>query len=224
MLLLCFCLAFPMEMLAEILTAAPVEIASATVAVQRRKKSSKKRTTSRRRSRGSRSRAATAPKTNFDKVMTENRAVLTEATDAEQAGQKVEESVLRAHVKYLSDDLLEGRSPGGRGGFLAAKYIAAQFEALGLEPAADHSYLQLVQMIGSRPDPTNKLTVKTGAGATDYKFADEFVAGSDLEQTEVARTRNDTLARPEVEHIPETTGRANVQTARLAAGTQGYLD
>ena len=185
MLLLCFCLAFPIEMLAEILTAAPVEIASATVAVQRRKKSSKKRTTSRRRSRGSRSRAATAPKTNFDKVMTENRAVLTEATDAEQAGQKVEESVLRAHVKYLSDDLLEGRSPGGRGGLLAAKYIAAQFEALGLEPAADHSYLQLVQMIGSRPDPTNKLTVKTGAGATDYKFADEFVAGSDLEQTEV---------------------------------------
>src|SRR5258708_17403317 len=40
-----------------------------------------------------------------------------------------------AHLKYLADDLLEGRGPGTRGGLLAAKYIAAQFEAMGLEPA-----------------------------------------------------------------------------------------
>ena len=119
-------------------------------------------------------------------VMSENRAVLTEATDAEQAGQKIEESVMRAHVKFLADDLLEGRGPGARGGLLAAKYIAAQFEALGLEPAADQSYFQLVQMIGSRPDSMNKLTIKTGANSMDLKSGDEFVAGSDVEQTEVA--------------------------------------
>jgi hypothetical protein len=32
-----------------------------------------------------------------------------------------------AHVRFLADDLLEGRSPGARGGDLAAKYIATQF-------------------------------------------------------------------------------------------------
>src|ERR1041384_981984 len=43
----------------------------------------------------------------------------------------IKESVLRAHIKYLSDDLLEGRGTGATGGELATKYIAAQLEALG---------------------------------------------------------------------------------------------
>ena len=43
----------------------------------------------------------------------------------------INENTLRAHIKYLSDDLMEGRGPGARGGELAAKYIAAQLEALG---------------------------------------------------------------------------------------------
>lgn len=183
-LLLCLGLALPCDLLAAALAVTPAEIAPAPTAVQRRKKTTtKKRTTRRRRGRA---RATTPPKTSFDKVMTDNRAILNEATDSEHAGQKIDESTLRAHIKFLSDDLLEGRGPGSRGGMMAAKYIAAQFEALGLEPAADHSYFQLVQMIGSRPDPANRLTIKTGSGSTDFKFADDFVAGSDVEQTEVA--------------------------------------
>ncbi len=141
----------------------------------------------RRTSRRSRRRApAAAPRASFDKVMSENRGLVNEATDAENASQRIDESTLRAHVRFLADDLLEGRGPGARGGLLAAKYIAAQFEAMGLEPAAaDRSYFQQVQMIGSRPDPSSRLVVKGGGGETDLKFGDEFVAGSDLEQTEV---------------------------------------
>src|SRR5881296_4316887 len=57
-----------------------------------------------------------------------------------------------AHLKYLADDLLEGRAPATRGGELAAKYIAAQFEALGLEPAGpDGSYFQPVALVGMTP-------------------------------------------------------------------------
>jgi hypothetical protein len=41
---------------------------------------------------------------------------------------------LRAHVQFLSSDLLEGRANGTRGQHLAAEYIAAQFARLGLEP------------------------------------------------------------------------------------------
>ncbi len=144
---------------------------------------------SRRRGRGRVSRraaVATVPRASFDKVMSENRGLVNETTDAENAGTKIEENTLRAHVKYLADDMLEGRSPGGRGGLLAAKYIAAQFEALGLEPATpDRGYFQQVQMIGSRPDPSSRLVVKSSAGDAELKFADEFVGGSDLEQTEI---------------------------------------
>src|ERR1700689_5342840 len=45
---------------------------------------------------------------------------------------------IRAHVKFLADDLLEGRGPGLRGAELAAKYIATQFALAGLQPAGDN--------------------------------------------------------------------------------------
>ena len=138
------------------------------------------------RARSRRGAAAATPRPAFDKIMSANRALLSEATDAESASSQIEESKLRAHVKYLADDLLEGRGPGSRGGMLAAKYIASQFEALGLEPAAaDRSFFQQVQMIGTRTDPSTKLAVKSDSAAAEFKFGDEFVAGTDLEQAEI---------------------------------------
>jgi hypothetical protein len=53
----------------------------------------------------------------------------------------------RAHMAFLADDMLEGRGTGTRGHELAARYIAAQFEALGLNPAGDHgTYYQRVPL------------------------------------------------------------------------------
>ena len=70
--------------------------------------------------------------------------------------------LVRAHLEFLADDALEGRAPGTRGGATAAKYIATQFERLGLEPAGDSgTYFQRVPIIALTPEPA--LTV---AGAT----------------------------------------------------------
>jgi Zn-dependent M28 family amino/carboxypeptidase len=67
----------------------------------------------------------------------------------------VDAKVLRAHLEFLADDALEGRKPGTRGGVTAAKYIAAQFERLGLEPAGDSgTYFQKVPIITLTPEPT----------------------------------------------------------------------
>lgn len=167
---------------------------SAAVAAKRQRrtaskaKTQKKRPTRRsRRSRSRRSRAAAvAPRASFDKVMSENRALINESSDSDQAGAKIEENILRAHVKFLSDDLLECRGPGSRGGMLAAKYIAAQFESSGLEPASsDRTYFQQVQMIGTRPEPANKMVVRSSGGEAEFKFGDDFVAGTDAVQTEI---------------------------------------
>src|SRR5204863_2470006 len=58
-------------------------------------------------------------------------------------------AAMDAHIRYLADDLLEGRAAGTRGGRLAARYIAAQFATLGLEPAGpDSSYFQPVALLG----------------------------------------------------------------------------
>jgi Zn-dependent M28 family amino/carboxypeptidase len=66
----------------------------------------------------------------------------------------VSAAVMRAHLEFLSDDALEGRAPGTRGGLIAAKYVAAQFERLGLEPAGDsNTYYHEVPVISLTPDP-----------------------------------------------------------------------
>src|SRR5205085_1046866 len=64
----------------------------------------------------------------------------------------IKESTLRAHIKYLSDDLLEGRGTGATGGELAAKYIAEQLEALGLKGAGEKGrYFQPVMLVNDPP-------------------------------------------------------------------------
>ncbi len=119
-------------------------------------------------------------------VVSAGRVMLGELGDADQAGPRIDEYKTRAHVKFLADDLLEGRGTGSRGGLLAAKYIAAQFEAMGLEPAsADRSYFQPVQMVGNRTDPSTRLTIKSSKGDENFVFGDQFVAGTDLEDTSV---------------------------------------
>ncbi len=60
---------------------------------------------------------------------------------------------IRAHVRFLADDLLEGRGPGLRGSEIAAKYIATQFALDGLKPGGDNgSYLQQVAFVGVKAD------------------------------------------------------------------------
>lgn len=93
-------------------------------------------------------------------------------------------AALDAHLRYLSDDLLEGRAPGTRGGELAARYIAAQFQALGLDGAgADGSYFQPVALVGMTPEAT--LAWGPPGGARMLRFADEFVAWAERPEAEI---------------------------------------
>src|ERR1035441_3746425 len=57
---------------------------------------------------------------------------------ARAAADSINPEKIRAHVRFLSLDLLEGRGPGTRGDSLAAEYIATQFALDGLEPAGDN--------------------------------------------------------------------------------------
>jgi hypothetical protein len=67
--------------------------------------------------------------------------------DAAGVLDQIRPQALRAHIQFLADDLLEGRGTGTRGHRLAANYVAARFEALGLQPAgSDGSYFQPVPL------------------------------------------------------------------------------
>lgn len=94
-------------------------------------------------------------------------------------------AAMDAHLKYLADDLLEGRGPGTRGGMLAAKYIAAQFEAMGLEPAGpDGSFFQPVALVGMKPRPA----FSWGAPGASHAltFGDDFVAWAETPDSAVS--------------------------------------
>ena len=95
---------------------------------------------------------------------------------------------LRAHVKFLADDLLEGRGPSTRGGNLAANYIATEFKLLGLAPGAgDGSYFQMVTMVESKTDAGKGLTISGGAGAPEVLApAADTVVGTGVDDPDVS--------------------------------------
>jgi Zn-dependent M28 family amino/carboxypeptidase len=93
---------------------------------------------------------------------------------------------IAAHVKFLAHDLLEGRAPATRGGDLAAEYIAAQFQLLGLEPGApDGTYFQQVPILESTIDPVFTLQARGKQGEQVYRYGSDVVAFSDLNDQRV---------------------------------------
>lgn len=106
-------------------------------------------------------------------------ALLSAAWAQDISGQRI-----RAHVKFLASDLLEGRGVGERGGELAAEYLAAQLALLGLKPAGDNgAYYQRVTLIGVDPQPSSTLSA-IGKGQTlDFRWLEDFV-GSAQQQNE----------------------------------------
>ena len=81
-------------------------------------------------------------------------------------------------MAFLSDDLLEGRGTATRGHELAARYIAAQFEALGLQPAgADGTYYQRVPLLEISVDADrSELTITRNGTHVHLVWGTDFLA------------------------------------------------
>jgi Zn-dependent M28 family amino/carboxypeptidase len=94
---------------------------------------------------------------------------------------------IRAHVRFLADDLLEGRGTGARGGDIAAKYIATQFALDGLKPAGDDgSYLQKVEFTGVQTLPATTFSFQPEHGnPIDLKLGADYVASNQTQTDSV---------------------------------------
>jgi Zn-dependent M28 family amino/carboxypeptidase len=105
----------------------------------------------------------------------------------EQAEQQINAPTLRSAIAFLSDDLLEGRGPASRGDQLARKWIATQFEALGLQPGgANGSWEQPVPMIGVKSEAPAAWSFHTRTGNVDLKWWDEYIAFSGVQEPSAA--------------------------------------
>lgn len=93
----------------------------------------------------------------------------------------IDQDELRAHVRFLADDLLEGRAPGTRGDALARLYLSTQLQAYGLEPGGpDAGWMQPVPILGITSTVTQTLAAAGAAGEAAFTAPDDFtaVAGS----------------------------------------------
>jgi len=99
-------------------------------------------------------------------------------TAARTAAASIDPEKIRAQVRYLSLDLLEGRGPGTRGAELAAEYIATQFALLGVEPTGENgTYFQKVPLyaVHTVEDKTKFAFVPANGQPVDLTYGTDVV-------------------------------------------------
>ncbi len=87
----------------------------------------------------------------------------------------VSASRISARIRFLADDLLEGRGTGARGSEIAARYIAAEFAEDGLVPAGNAGYLQHFEMVGVSAKPESTLALATPKGKIELTNGENSV-------------------------------------------------
>ncbi len=97
---------------------------------------------------------------------------------ARQAAAGIDPEKIRAHVRFLANDLLEGRGPGTRGGQLAAEYIATQFALAGARPAGENgTYFQKVPLMAvhTEVDKTSFTLVPSAGAPIHLKYGEDYL-------------------------------------------------
>jgi Zn-dependent M28 family amino/carboxypeptidase len=99
-----------------------------------------------------------------------------------KAAESIRAETLRADIRFLSSDLLEGRGPATTGDRLAQAYIASRMEALGLLPGAPgDSFFQAVEVVGIKSQAPPTVRVTRGGDGVDLRFYEDYVAFSGIE-------------------------------------------
>lgn len=103
----------------------------------------------------------------------------------DEASTRIRPEAIRADMRFLADDLLEGRGTGTRGYEIAANFMAAEFEAMGLEPAGENgTYFQSVPLRSIRPDEKHTtLSIARASRQQALIFRQDFIGLGDPGRT-----------------------------------------
>ena len=96
-----------------------------------------------------------------------------------QRAQDVSAQRIKAYVRFLSSDLLEGRGVGDRGGQITEEYLATQLASFGLQPGGENgTWFQNVPMVGVQVQPDSQLVAVKDGQTISFKWQDDFVGAS----------------------------------------------
>ena len=86
---------------------------------------------------------------------------------------------IAACVRFLSDDLLEGRGVGTRGDRLARKYLASQMDLFGLQPGGlNGTWEQPVKLLGMTAKVIQPMSASGPKGAAEFEAPTDYTAES----------------------------------------------
>lgn len=111
------------------------------------------------------------------------------ATD-ETAANSITEAGIAEHIKFLSNDSLSGRAPATHGSEIGMRYIADQYQMMGLEPGAnDGTWFQYFDIMGITTAVPEEMHITKSGTFLTLKSWDDFVAFSGV-QDEKAEVMN----------------------------------
>jgi hypothetical protein len=118
-------------------------------------------------------------------LFTFTQAALADPADA--AMSTIHPEAIRADMRFLSDDLLEGRGIGSRGYDIAAKFMATQFESLGLQAAGDNgTYFQSVPLRSMKVDESkSSFIIARGGKEETLTSRVDYILGADAGRPDV---------------------------------------
>ena len=110
-------------------------------------------------------------------------AQVTVPAAAEKAAAVIDEDSLKGPIRFLADDLLEGRGPASRGDRLSQLYLGTTLQYLGFEPAFENgSYIQPVDVVSVTADVPKSWQFSKGGQNLTLKFWDQFIAASGVQE------------------------------------------
>ncbi len=102
---------------------------------------------------------------------------------AAKAARQIEDHVMRSYIRFLADDLLEGRGPASRGDAIAQLYIRTHLEAMGIEPGGNTddektSWSQPVPLVGVSTSPPTSFSFHKGDLSVHLNHHDDMMLTS----------------------------------------------
>ncbi|HZF16817.1 MAG TPA: M28 family peptidase [Steroidobacteraceae bacterium] len=98
------------------------------------------------------------------------------------AHDSITQNIIEAPIRYLADDLLEGRGPSTRGDQLARLYLASQLRELGYEPGGPNgSYQQPFDIVSLHARMPKTWSFNAGGKNVDLAWSADYIAASGVQ-------------------------------------------